>query len=93
MDYFMYVSTQKYYELEQYNNSPTLNTKSCNGNGGGVGLSFYWDVFSNEGMVGEKIINTSFGEAAGYGKWVPGACATRARIADASATRSLRGVD
>ena len=58
-----------------------------------MGLSFCWDVFSNEGIVGEKIINTSFSEAAGYRKWVPGACATRARIAGASATRSLRGVD
>jgi hypothetical protein len=37
-----------------------------------VGLSFCWDAFGIERMVGEKMINSSFGEAGGPGMQTPG---------------------
>ena len=40
-------------------------------------LSFRWGESGTEGMVGEKIISTSFGGAAGHGERAPGASATQ----------------
>jgi len=40
-------------------------------------LSFRWGAFGIEGMVGEKIISTSFGGAAGHEERAPGASATQ----------------
>jgi len=67
--------------LEQYNSSPTLDTKSCKDNGRGVGLSFRWGAFGIEGMVGEKMVSTSFDGAASHGEQAPGSGTTHARIA------------
>jgi hypothetical protein len=36
-------------------------------------LSFCWGAFGIEGLVGEKMVNTSFGGVAGHGKRTPGA--------------------
>jgi len=36
-------------------------------------LSFCWGAFGIEGLVGEKIVSTSFGGVAGHGKRTPGA--------------------
>ena len=49
-----------------------------------MGLSFHWVAFNIEGMLGEKMINRSFGGAAGHGERAPGAGAAYPTIAGAS---------
>jgi hypothetical protein len=63
--------------------APTLDTKSCKGSGGGVRLSFHCGAFGIEGLVGEKMVNTSFGGATGHGERAPSAGAAHARTAGA----------
>jgi len=46
--------------MDWSNGSSVLDTKSCKGSRGRVGLSFCWDAFGIEEMVGEKMISTSF---------------------------------
>jgi len=50
--------------LKQCNGNSVIATKSCKGNGGGLGLSFHWNTFGIEGMDEEKMITSSFGGAA-----------------------------
>ena len=65
----------------------TQRVVTCKGSRGGMGLSFCWGAFGIEGLVGEKMISISFGEAAGHGERAPGASAS------AEAARPLRGAD
>ena len=88
----VYIDT-KHCGLKQCNGSPALDTKSCNGSGGGMGLSFCWGAFGIKGMVREKIVSTTFGGAAGHGERAPGTGAAHARIVGASVGRPLRGAD
>jgi len=48
-----------------------------------MGLSFRWGAFGIEGLVGEKMISTSFDGAIGHEKWAPGAGATHVRTSGA----------
>jgi hypothetical protein len=75
----VYIDT-KHCGLEQCNGSPALDIKSCKGGRGGMGLSFRWGAFGIEGLVGEKMVSTSFGEAASHGEGAPSAGATHAII-------------
>jgi len=59
----------------------------------GWGCLFHWGAFGIEGMVGEKIISTSFGGAASHGEWAPGTSAAHARTAGVLAARPLRRAD
>ena len=54
----------KHCGLEQCNGSSALAIKSCKGSDEGVVLSFYWDAFDTECIVGEKMVTSSFGGAA-----------------------------
>jgi len=46
-----------------------------------VGLSFRWGAFGIEGMVGEKMVSTSFGGVASHGEQAPGSGTTLPRTA------------
>jgi S-adenosylmethionine synthetase len=59
----------------------------------GWGCLFHWGAFGIEGMIGEKIISTSFGGAASHGKRAPGTGAAHARTAGALAAQPLHGAN
>jgi len=53
----VYIDT-KHYGLEQCNGRAALATESWKDCSGRVGLSFHWDVYGIEAMVGEKMISS-----------------------------------
>jgi len=82
--------------LEQCNGSSALDTKHWGVMAVEEGWCclFHWGAFGIKGIVGDKIVSTSFGGAAGHGEWVPGAgvlAAQPLREADPSATWRLGG--
>jgi hypothetical protein len=66
----VYLDT-KHCRLEQCNGKPALAIESFKDSVGEVRLSFCWDAFGIERMVGEKMVNSSFGGARGPGIRTP----------------------
>lgn len=56
----VYLNT-KHCRLEQCDDGATFSTKSWKNYRERVGLSFHWDTCDIEGMVEEKMVNSSFG--------------------------------